>query len=203
MKHLSVNQLVSETRKAMVGKGYGFGVADDVARALEWLAGFHIVPSDELRALMQAPCEGPPVAPHIDVNRLIIAQAGIHDMLAGLDFAEAHEVQFLQLLSPLYPLISLGLLALRASPPVGQFLPKDGASLSSLCTDISDHGKSDDEIGLAYHSYHKDSPAHWPARISIDESCYEMLKQMAFETYVPSSEQSRAAGAGAGLNDND
>jgi hypothetical protein len=37
----------------------------------------------------------------------------------------------------------------------------------------------------------------------IEDDAYAMLKRCAFETYVPSSDQSRAAGAGAGLNDND
>lgn len=197
MKQLSVNQLVSETRKAMLGKGYGFGASDDVARAIEWLAGFKIIPCDELLGLMHAPCEGRPDAPDVTDDRLIIRQAGIHNMLAGLDCAEAHEAQALQLINLQYPLISIGLTALRASPPGGQFLPEDGTPLSVLCQNLPD------EIILVHHAYIRDMPAQWPARISIDERCYEMLKKMAFETYVPSSEQSRAAGAGAGLNDND
>ena len=197
MIQLSVNQLVSETRKAMLGKGYGFGASDDVARAIEWLAGFNIIPSDELLDLMHAPCEGRPDAPDVTGDRLIIRQARIHDMLACLDCAEAHEAQALQLINLQYPLINIGLTALRATPPMGQFLPEDGTPLSVLCQ------KLPDEIILYHHAYERDMPAQWPARISIDERCYEMLKKMAFETYVPSSEQSRAAGAGAGLNDND
>ena len=197
MTQLSVNQLVSETRKAMLGKGYGFGASDDVARAIEWLAGFTIIPSDELLHLMHTPGEGRPDAPDVTDDRLILRQAGIHDMLAGLDYAEAHEAQVLQLINLQYPLISIGLTALRATPPVGQFLPEDDTPLSVLCQNLPD------EIILYHHAYERDVPAQWPARISIDERCYKVLKQMAFETYVPSSEQSRAAGAGAGLNDND
>ena len=127
----------------------------------------------------------------------MISQAGLYDTLSVLDFAEAGEAKSLQLSQPTYPLISLALIALRATPPVGQFLPEDGTPLSVLCQNLPD------EIILVQHAYVCDRPAQWPARISIDERCYEMLKKMAFETYVPSSEQSRAAGAGAGLNDND
>ena len=54
MPSLSVNQLVSETRKAMIGKGFSFGVADDIAFAVGHLARYDIAPSAEIIHLLQA-----------------------------------------------------------------------------------------------------------------------------------------------------
>ena len=40
-------------------------------------------------------------------------------------------------------------------------------------------------------------------RAVISDHDYEKLNALAFKTYAPSTEASRIAGAGAGLNDND
>ena len=199
MISLSVNQLVSETRKAILGKGYSFGMAEDIAASVQWLAGFGIIPHDELSQLMVGKIMPQAVRPFIQEDTLHMSgEASLNDILAALDFCEAFNVHTLCCETLSYPYMSLALMALRASPPLGQFTSQDGTSLSALC--ISGIGR---DIVLTLSAYKPDIPASWPARIHIDEACYKQLKQMAYETYVPSSEQSRAAGAGAGLNDND
>jgi len=40
-------------------------------------------------------------------------------------------------------------------------------------------------------------------RVCVDHTCLQQLKHLAHRTYAPATEQSRIAGAGAGLNDND
>jgi len=40
-------------------------------------------------------------------------------------------------------------------------------------------------------------------RIGIQSQAFEQLKSLGMRTTVPATEQSRAAGAGAGLTDND
>lgn len=198
MAHLSVNQLVSETRKAMLGTGYHFGVADDIARAAQWLSAHGFVPSDELLALMNADSKPEPMRPVIDCRHVLLEGAvGLADVMAGLDFCEAFEAAGFSLKGLLYPNLSRALIALRASPPTGRFALDEGAMLSSLI------GSAKADIDLVRCAFAPDLPEAWPARITIDDDCYEMLKKRAFETYVPSSEKSRAAGAGAGLNDND
>jgi hypothetical protein len=42
-----------------------------------------------------------------------------------------------------------------------------------------------------------------PARLSIEAGVIDAWKALAALTYVPETEQSRQAGAGAGLTDND
>ena len=198
MADLSVNQLVSEARKAALGKGYSFGQADDIARAIEWLAGFGHVPSDEITRLLEAPPEGVPLCPQRQNQTLIQeGQIGLVDVMAALDFYEAYEAEALQLSKLSYPAISCGLIAKRASPPLGQFVDETGAMLSVICQDAPDI------LTLRRCDFTADAPSAWPPRITIEDEAYQMLKRCAFETYVPSSDQSREAGAGAGLNDND
>ena len=198
MAQLSVNQLVSETRKAALGKGYHFGVADDLARAVQWLAAFAHVPSAELLALMNAPSESQPQKPEMAQGDVVMPeQAGLLDVMAALDFSEAYEAKRLVIKAPFYPALTLALIALRASPAAGQFFATDGRHLSDALAGL------DGDMTLVKKAYQPDVPSQFPARISIADDTYEMLKKMAYETYVPSSEKSRAAGAGAGLNDND
>ena len=198
MVSLSVNQLISETRKAALGKGYSFGQADDIARAMEWLAGFGHVPSDEIARLLDAPQEDTPQRPQMQEACLVQqGQIGLVDVMAALDFYDAYQAEALLLSQLIYPVISCGLIARRAALPVGQFVDEKGAMLSVICQDAPTN------LTLYRTDFITDSPARWPARISIDADAYQMLKRCAYETYVPSSDQSRAAGAGAGLNDND
>jgi len=42
-----------------------------------------------------------------------------------------------------------------------------------------------------------------PERLEVPEALFSLMQRLAQETYVPSSEASRVAGAGAGLSDND
>ena len=208
MAILSVNQLVSETRKAFLGKGYSFGQADDVARAIEWLAGFGHVPSDEITHLLDAPQEGAPMCPQMQGTSLIQkGHLGLVDVMAALDFYEAYEAEALVLSGLSYRVISCALIARRAAPPLGQFVDEKGAMLSVICQDLTrqDITRQDAPFTLSLRrcDFIADSPSAWPARITIEEGAYQMLKRCAFETYVPSSDQSREAGAGAGLNDND
>lgn len=198
MAQLSVNQLISEARKAALGKGYSFGQADDIARAIEWLAGFGYVPSDEIIRLLDAPQEGAPLRP-IRQKQTIIqeGQLGLVDVMAALDFYEAYDARALVLSALSYPAISCGLIAKRASQPLGQFVDENGAMLSMICQDAPAM------LSLRGTDFTADVPHAWPARILIEDAAYQMLKRCAFETYVPSSDQSRSAGAGAGLNDND
>lgn len=203
---LSVNQLVSETRKAMLGKGNSFGVADDISRAIEWLASFEHVPSDELYRYLSNPQDNTPQRPHHEDGEISLAgDIGLLDVMAVLDFAGAYQAGTLTLSGLIYPMISLGLIALRAAPPTGSYHDNTGQALSALVRTINDKpaARLSDTISLHHRPYHKDVPAAWPGRVLIEARSYDLLKKMAYETYVPSSELSRAAGAGAGLNDND
>ena len=198
MPSLSVNQLVSETRKAMIGKGFSFGVADDIAFAVGHLARYDIAPSAEITHLLHAPLKNTPQpASHQDDAIITNADSDIADVMAAIDLADAHAVSRLVLVGLLYPQLSLALIALRQSAPTGSWAGQDGALLHHLFT------SSPGDITLYRNSFLPEAQSDWPARIDIDQDAYEYLKEFAHHTYVPSSAKSREAGAGAGLNDND
>lgn len=203
MADLSINQLASETRKAVLGAGYSFGIADDVARAVQWLAGFTVVASEELAEFVTTPRKAQPETPVIKDATSLMAdrQEGqgldLCDVMAAIDYCEGYDMRHIHLVGLRYPVLSCGLLAMRAAPPFGQFFDASGAMLSQICR------SAPSELRLEVHDFVPNHPTSWPPRIVIDDGAYQVLKDFAWKTYVPSSEQSRAAGAGAGLNDND
>lgn len=56
-------------------------------------------------------------------------------------------------------------------------------------------------LGASYKEANAQTRA--PARVSLPAEVHAQLSELAQNTYVPASEASRAAGAGAGLTDND
>lgn len=48
-----------------------------------------------------------------------------------------------------------------------------------------------------------DEPIWFPQRVALNAASWQALEDLAARTYVPASAASRAAGAGAGLSDND
>ena len=203
MADLSINQLASETRKAVLGAGYSFGIADDIARAVQWLAGFSIIASDELAEFVKTPRKAYGKMPIMQDGAILMADEGadkgldLCDVMAAIDYCEAYDMRHIHLVGLRYPMVSCGILAMRAAPPFGQFFDSEGSMLSQICRAASS------ELRLDVRDFVPDRPANWPARIVIDDGAYQVLKDFAWKTYVPSSEQSRTAGAGAGLNDND
>ena len=195
---LSVNQLVAETRKACLGKGVSFGMADDIAKAVQILAQHHIVPEQELVSYLNAPLESAPQMPLYEGHALhLTGIVGLADIVAALDFVAAYQAKTLMISSMSYPRLSLGLLIVFQAPHIGSFQDQKGQLISSL------FATSADSLLLNVTDYRAMAPQNWPARITLSSAAYETLKTHAFETYVPSSDQSRSAGAGAGLNDND
>ena len=198
MPSLSLNQLVSETRKAMLGKGFSFGVADDIAFAVGHLARYDIAPSAEIIHLLQAPLKNTPQPVSVEDDAIITqSDSDIADVMAAIDLADAYAASRLVLIGLLYPQLSLSLIALRQSPPTGSWAGQDGVPLDHFFT------PSHNDITLYRNSFLPEAQSDWPARIDIDQDAYDLLKEFAHHTYVPSSAKSREAGAGAGLNDND
>ena len=203
----SVNQLLSEVRKALLGKGFAYGLADDVARAVEWLASHNIIPEDEITKLLNAPQEGMPNKPVLHDNKMTQDQpAGIKDVVACFDLADAFGCDEVHFTAICYPRLSAALAYLRGAPHCGRFASLDGKSLSDFITSHSlPQADKADQVKLAFCrlSFSQDPAPHWPARLQISSNFCHLLSHYAHHTYVASSDQSRAAGAGAGLNDND
>lgn len=195
---LSVNQLVSETRKACLGKGVSFGIADDIAKAVQLLANHNVVPEKELVAYLQAPLETAPQTPHIQGHNMSLSgTVTITDMLSALDFMVAYRAKNIVISGLCYPCLSLGLFALAQNPHVGTFYDHEGKMIPAFWQTKAD------KMTLIRHDYTPPSKVRWPLRVSLSSGGYTRIKSYAYQSYVPSSQLSRDAGAGAGLNDND
>lgn len=199
---LSVNQLVSEMKKAVCGKGYDFGIALDIAKAVELLAPYPFDLSSALTDFLQNEDSKAGRVSIKDEQAITVSGcAGLLSVIGAMDLFLSKDYQSLSFEEVQNPCLSLGLITMRQSPYFGGFGLSSGVSVSMMLQ----QGQL-----LASHSVMIEKTAFaplpitdWPARISIDDDAYGMLKTFAHKTYVPSSEASRAAGAGAGLTDND
>lgn len=180
--HLSLNEVETTTRKALIGAGTDPGAAADVAAAVRWLCeqgreGVGIVlaairNSADFAALVSGvdaaiAGDGKPIT--VDRNAMLFAALlgpaaavfGLRFELTGSDWSAA---------------VAAGELA----GSIG-----DGpVTVRAVKADV------DASVGAT-------------ANISVDQAEWAILGELAARIYVPSSEQSRTSGAGAGLTDND
>ena len=199
---LSVNQLVSETKKAVCGKGYDFGIALDIAKAVETLAPYPFDISSALSDFLQNEDNKPCHFSIKDENTITVSGcAGLISVIGAMDLFLSKGYQSLSFEELQNPCLSLGLIAMRQSPYFGDFALASGMSVSMMLQQgqlLASHS-----VMIQKNAFAPMIITDWPARIWIDDDTYELLKSFAHKTYVPSSEASRAAGAGAGLTDND
>jgi len=199
---LSINQLVSETKKAVCGKGYDFGIALDIAKAVEILAPYPFDLSSALTDFLKNEDSKPCNISVKDEQAITVSGcAGLLSVIGAMDLFLSKDYQSLSFEEVQNPCLSLGLIAMRQSPYFGSFGLPSGISISQMLQQGQFLGLQ--SVVIEKTAFAPLPMTDWPARISIDDEAYELLKTFAHKTYVPSSEASRAAGAGAGLTDND
>ena len=196
-------------RKAAIGSGHSPGVAIDLARATVWLCahGFDGV-GCALLGLEGEPrstlCEGPTGGWKAPSARCVLdARAGI-DLIAcgaaqaGVTFTAGDA-----------PLLILGTAAVASREQQcafelvwdgrGRCVVDRGAARGAVAT-----SPDSVTVGVASPATAADAPAIEPvAEIEVDPKTWQRASALAARTYVPSTAASRAAGAGAGLTDND
>lgn len=206
---VSQSQVLAMVRKAAVGSGLNAGVAIDLARAAVWLCahGFDAVGS-AVRAL-----DGelaPTLARSDDGSAWVAERARVAvDARVGLDLIAAGAAPGgITYLAPDVPLVLVGAAAVTSREQGGAFVLRWDNSTSCVVSGGTVRG----EIVTAAASVHvalaeaddADGPAIVPVdQIEVDAAQWERVSALAARTYVPSTEASRTAGAGAGLTDND
>ena len=199
---ISVNQLVSETKKAICGKGYDFGIALDIAKAVELIACHDLDMSASLADFLEqddSPHDALSITSHLQID--VRGCSGLLSVIGAMDIFLSQDYEKLCFENLQHPLLSYGLIAMRQSPYFGGFALATGEGiLEGLAQGASLPSAPVTVIKCAYQPVTRMS---WPARIRLEDNVYELLKAFAHKTYVPSSQASRAAGAGAGLTDND
>lgn len=183
----SLGELQSLCTKATRGAGRAVGAAEDAGRAVRWLSARGLNGAEALVALLQA-TDGKPAG----------------NMAPDLPL-------FSPVKSAICPLALGGYLSDTGTLPSGPIGPVWApallepfvADLSATGVEITyDHASQDPVlVRLVPRAIQATTPRHTRARVSTQTMT--LLLDFAARTYAPSTEQSRAQGAGAGLSDND
>ncbi len=195
----SQNELQAALQKAVKARGVSSGLADEVSAAGAWLS---MQGADGIAAVLDALHSPLPARSQTRGEPPVFIDARV--VLAGpsaLDLLAANATPTVSLTHCDSPLLLAGLAAVRSTA--------DGIAYQILHDDAPQTLKS---LALIANpeslTLRMDSDSVPPAdehctNIDVDPQAWAKLLKLAAEMYVPSSEQSRQAGAGAGLLDND
>lgn len=213
---LTLAEVESYLRKCARAIGLEWGIAEEAGKSARWLAAFDL-PGPELTLAHLQSIENSDYTARVPDCGLspwsapggelcpIITGAALADRAALL-----LEGQTIRLGKTAYPLLLVATLGQAARFHDCVITTRwKSASVSSFAFDIAIDGDADDiqcaqtdavecfvETGV--------QPQRRASTLaySIDDTIYKSIDALAFQTYVPASEESRA-GAGAGLTDND
>lgn len=214
---VSLNEVESLSLKAARGAGMSWGLAEEAAHAARWLAVCSWAWDRSLVALLERRDQiaAPMLVGHdISSSRQGLAICPIHAGAAMADLLHLHEsVTLYDVLSPIW-------LVPFAHRRTGEHRSIEVAWAGGACSISAGGAVSAEALGM------QNVPLGWirvelktdvsspnvarplthaaiPASIQADPAAWAALEQWAARTYVPASLQSRLAGAGAGLSDND
>ncbi|MEM7222762.1 MAG: DUF3726 domain-containing protein [Pseudomonadota bacterium] len=211
----ALNEVEATSRKAARGAGFAWGLAEEIGKAVRVLAA-HGLPGPELllahlRASdRQAYDDWAPLA----IEGTWQARGGLLcPLIAGITLCDHHQ-QLTQdkgfSLGPTaFPLLVVPFV-LRAAADRPLLLKWQGVEIHCAAGRLAVAGKSDDlrsprAEGLTCTIGPGPQSGETPSRHGreIDQEVWRALERFAHRTYVPASEASRLAGAGAGTSDND
>ncbi len=200
--NLSLGEFQAVAAKALRGGGYSWGMAAEGARACRSLAAMGIDPSPHLLRLLDVVDEL-----GIDALRPRDTLSGERGrtcpISAGAAISDSPPPTPFSLIGVVEPVLLLPALRSIATTDTGLAMQWEGGAVV-----IGDSGV--DRVEVPAEADIEIQPAPAPARsylrstrIDIAAAILEQLNRYAHRTYAPSTEASRAAGAGAGLTDND
>ncbi|MDH3633086.1 MAG: DUF3726 domain-containing protein [Gammaproteobacteria bacterium] len=214
--NLTLAESESYLRKAARACGLDWGIAEEAGKAARWLAAFNLPGPEIMLAHLQdlkgqnyrsfvPDCSTQPWQSSGALLCPIITGAALADrsaqMLEGAQFS----------LGPTaYPLLLAATVGQAARCHQTVFTTAwAGVSVSCFENGLSIEGNRDDltlSVVDAASCYRDDLeiPQQMPSTLAykIDSAAFKKIAELAFQTYAPATEASRA-GAGAGLTDND
>ena len=207
---VSLNEIIDALKKAAVGTGLPVGLAEDAAQAGAWLIGQgHDGVSAVLMAIEEG-FNGPGTrieAGHTQIileGRVALCGPSCVELIAGV--ASVNEVCLFNVDSPFLLIGQAGIgfqnfdieLTLRFSDGAMASISERGLT---LCGSLPQRGT--DVLVTCYQSNQTTGTANIRTNdIEIEPETWHAIEALAAKTYVPSSEISRAKGAGAGPIDN-
>lgn len=214
---VSNNELDALVRKAFRGAGYHWGEAEEAGKAAIWLARNRLAPATlTLYLLGGAAHNVARLRPAPDKHRWAETGSETCPLLAGIALADeatsllkGNLVRFARLHTPGFLLPFLGQLALGRKIGIRLDLPQIEVTVTPYRVDLDGSAEALTkpssatlrEVELVPGNTETHASPTFSTEISSDE--WDRLNDFAAKTYVPASEHSRLAGAGAGVADND
>lgn len=211
----SLNEFEAMARKAARGCGLSWGLAEEAGRAGRFLA-VHGLPAPRLLADLLTQNDGVPygdLVPDCGAEPWVAPSGRLCPLIAGAALSDRLQAlasgQSIRLGRCAFPVFLLPALAARdgdatlvatwegVAVSVGpEGLSVDGPA-EALCLKETD--------GVLIHRDKAGRGQSLPVRgrCEMQRDAAEVLQRFAHRTYAPATEESRAAGAGAGLSDND
>ena len=213
---LTLAETESYLRKAARACGLDWGIAEEAGKAARWLGAFNLPGPEIMLAHLQnlegqdyrrfiPDCSVQPWRSSGELMCPVITGAALADrsaqMLEGTQF---------ELGRTAYPLLLAATVGQAARCHQAVFTTAwSGVRVSCFENGLSIEGSRDDltlAVVDAVGCYRDDLeiPQQMPSTLAyqIDSAAFKMIDELAFKTYAPATEASRA-GAGAGLTDND
>lgn len=208
----SLNEIEALAKKAARGAGFTWGQAEEVGQAIRWLEARGLPGARTLADYLTwwDKDGSAQMRPDLDADPVTAPGGAICPVLAGLMLSDGlGQRQRLVLESLRAPLLLLPFLSATATARatgigmklggVGLHLSPDG-TLHATALPESD---SMARVALAFGAAPEGDAIPVGLRSACPADAVNVLNTFAARTYAPATEESRLAGAGAGLTDND
>lgn len=214
---VSFNELDAVVRKAFRGAGYHWGEAEEAGKAALWLAQNRLAPAALTLSLLQS-ADGnvDNLRPSPDWRSWASGGGAICPLLAGIALADSaasivdgDSVGFASLHAPGFLLPFLAQLTRERGLVFRLSLPQNNAVVSARGVNISGPLealaiRSPAQLLAAEQMPGTEEQVHARTHSTeISNGDWASLNDFAVKTYVPASDHSRLAGAGAGVVDTD
>lgn len=212
---VSANELESLLLKAIRGAGLSWGLAEEAAAAGVWLARADLLQVGPLVARLETEREtSPPVSVGHAIQPAVLGTS-LCPILTGAWIADlgstSRRLTVLGVLSPIW----LAAVVARALPRRGLLIvewegvrllldkagPVEPVHIASSCLSAVATGSV--RLTGQCTARHRAAPPRTHGGIIVPDTDWQALQAFERLTYVPASERSRLAGAGAGLLDGD
>ena len=215
-KKITLAEIEAYLRKAARAVELDWGIAEEAGKAARWLAAFNL-PGAELLLYQLQNIEGKDYRGLIpDCSRPVwqAASGTICPVIAGAALADRSaqmlERKVFELSGVAFPLLLAATVGQAARCHQTVFTTSwAGVSVSCYEHGLSIDGNRDDLLlekvdSVSCYQNEGSSPQQLPLTMaySIEVDIWQQIDALAFKTYAPATEESRA-GAGAGLTDND
>ena len=214
--YLTLAEVESYLRKSAQAVGLEWGIAEEAGKAARWLAAFGLPgPESTLTHLLRLRGMDYRVfVPDVNANPWKSKNGLLCPIITGAAIADRSaqllEGKKIELEQTAYPLLLAATIGQAARCHKAVFTTSwAGVRVSCFENGLSIVGSQDDLVlqqaeKVTIYQENLKTPQALPSTLAypIGEDTFKRIDTLAFETYAPATEESRA-GAGAGLTDND